>query len=249
MDIRDARSGDADGIRQVARESFAASYEAVLDEAAIEGIVDAEFGEESLGASLDDPDTTVVVAEDDGVAGFALGTLLEGDPIVGDVRWLHVDPAARGDDVGVSLLGTLVDRFADNEAAVVRGHVVEGNETGRSFYERYGFESGEILDVEIGDATYQETVYEHRLAEEGEGIVEPVTGPDGTDLFVNYAGGDEGTESPFYPVFTTRDRTERYGWRCGNCRSLDTTMDSAGRVACSECDNVRAATRWDGAYL
>jgi len=251
MDVRAARLDDAEGIRRVARDSFAASYDATLDEATIDRIVDEEFDEDRIASVTDDADQTLLVAADEtGVAGVAQSTLVNGDPVVGDVRWLHVHPDERGEDVGVRLLGELVQRIEAEDAAMVRGRVLEGNETGGDFYEAYGFERQSEAHVDIADEEYEETVYEHHLDDEvGEEVVDTVAGPDGADRFIDYSGGDGGTEAPFFPLYTDRSLDERYGWQCGNCGSMETSMDADGRVQCAQCDNVRTAQRWDGAYL
>lgn len=251
MELRDARTSDAEGIQTVARESLAASYDAVVDDAAVDALVDTEYDPDRIESLSTDPTVTLVVAaDDDDVVGFAQGHLVEGEPVLGDVDWLHVRPDARGQGVGVQLLGEVIDRLEDESAAIVRGHVIEANEDGAAFYEAHGFERRSTDAVEIGDETYDEVLYERRLDGDAEaGVVEPATGPDGEELFVDYTGSDRGTKAPFYPVFTDRALGDRWGWRCSNCDSMATAMDSSGRITCDECDNSRAATRWDASYL
>lgn len=250
MELRDARESDVSGIQRVARESLAASYDAVLDDEAVDAVVETEYGADRVAELLADPETTFVVAADDDVAGFAQGHLVRGDPVVGDIHWLHVHPDERGQKVGVQLLGELVDRFGDENAAVVRGHVVAANEDGGAFYEAHGFEQRAVDSVEIAGETYDERVYEHRLdGSDREEIVDQVTGPDGDALFVDYAGGERGTEAPMYPVFVDEELADRWGFLCGNCESTATSMDASGRVKCEQCGNTRTATRWDDSYL
>jgi len=251
MDVREARLDDAPGIRRVARDSFASSYDAVFDEAAIDRLVDDRFDDEGIAALDDEADQRLLVAVDEeGVAGFAQGVLIGDEPTVGDVRWLHVHPDDRRQDVGVRLLGELVRRFETDEAAFVRGSVLAGNEDGGDFFGAYGFDRRDTEPVEIDGEAYEETIYEHRLDDEvGEEIVESVAGPDGADLYVDYSGGEAGTEAPFYPLYSDESLTDRYGWQCSNCGSAETSMDADGRVQCAHCENVRTAQRWDGAYL
>jgi hypothetical protein len=66
-----------------------------------------------------------------------------------------------------------------------------------------------------------------------------------------YVAPDEverGSKGPFYVVYVTPDRETRWGYRCGNCDSLDTAMDTMGRVECNDCRNVRKPDEWDAAH-
>lgn len=250
MELRDARSSDVEGIQTVARDSLAASYDAILDDGEVDAVVRTEYDADRIASLTGDPTAVLVVAVDDDVVGFAQGHLVEGDPVLGDVDWLHVHPDARGQGVGVQLLGEVVDRFEDESVAVARGRVIEANEAGAAFYEAHGFERRSTDTIEIGGATHDEARYERRLDEDDqEAVVESTAGPDGEERFVDYTGGDRGTKAPFYPVYADRPLGERWGWLCSNCGSMATAMDASGRIACSECENSRAATRWDNSYL
>ncbi|HET7324804.1 MAG TPA: DUF5816 domain-containing protein, partial [Halococcus sp.] len=44
------------------------------------------------------------------------------------------------------------------------------------------------------------------------------------------------------------DESDKYGYFCANCETLDNAMDTMGRVKCNECGNLRKATRWDATY-
>lgn len=78
--------------------------------------------------------------------------------------------------------------------------------------------------------------------------MEQVEGPDGDSLYVATDEGDRGSIAPFYVAYRDPDRERRYGWRCGNCGSFDTAMDTMGRIACGECGNRRKPTEWDAAH-
>ena len=77
--------------------------------------------------------------------------------------------------------------------------------------------------------------------------MERITGPDGEGLYVDRSGGRRGEKGPFYRVYEA-DRTTRWGYRCRNCRTLDTAVDSMGRVHCNECGNRTKAEEWDAAH-
>lgn len=66
------------------------------------------------------------------------------------------------------------------------------------------------------------------------------------DVEVDWNEPAVGTEAPFYAVLRG---DERYGWLCGNCRTIEVVVDTMGRIECTDCDNARRATEWDAAYL
>lgn len=251
MEFGDASAQDADAIARVARESLAASYGDFVDEDTIEEMVDRWYAADEIDRRATvETSAFVVASEDDEPVGFAQGAVVEGEPVVGELDWLHVRPDARGEGLGVQLLGRVQDELSDRGATVLRGLVLDENEDGTAFYESHGFERAGEREVEIAGQTFAEAVYEKDVGERpDEQVVESMEGPDGAELFVNYSEAERGTMAPLYPVYADRDFEERHAFRCGNCGALATTMDSAGRVACDECDNARAATRWDGAYL
>ena len=60
--------------------------------------------------------------------------------------------------------------------------------------------------------------------------------------------GDRGSKGPFLAAFDDADGTDRYGWFCANCESVDTAMDAMGRIECNVCGNRRKPTEWDAAH-
>lgn len=251
MEIRTATGTDADGIASAARASLSASYSDFVDEATIDEMVDQWYAADRIRDLLDDEHAVVDVAVvDDEIAGFAQGTVVETDPMVGEIHWLHVVPDERNRGLGVQLLGRVQEAFEDRGAALLRGLVLEDNQAGTAFYGDHGFEEAGTRTVEIGDQEFTEVVFEKSLGDEpAEQVVDRIEGPDGGDLFVNFSEAERGVHAPFYPVFRTREFTDRYGWFCGNCESVDNTMDSMGRIVCNNCGNKRKATRWDASYL
>ena len=78
---------------------------------------------------------------------------------------------------------------------------------------------------------------------------EPLTTPDGDEIFVDFEESTRGLEEPFYAVYRGSDRIQRYGWLCSSCESADTAMDPMGRIECNQCGNHRKPTRRDSGYL
>ncbi|MCU4801604.1 GNAT family N-acetyltransferase [Halobacteria archaeon HArc-gm2] len=251
MEIRTATGNDDEDIAQAARASLSESYSHFVDEETIDEMVEQWYASERIRELLDDDHVVFDVVEvDDEVVGFAQGATVETEPVVGEIHWLHVVPGEREEGIGVQLLGHVQETFEDSEAAVLRGLVLEGNEAGTGFYTDHGFERAEATTIEIGDQEFDEVVFEKQLDDEPtEQVLEGVAGPDDRELFVNFSEGERGLRAPFYPVFGTRKLSERYGWFCGDCDSIDNTMDSMGRIVCNNCGNKRKATRWDASYL
>jgi len=250
MELREIQPGETSDIRQVARESLTASYGGAFDETMVDDLVEQWYDEETVEELVDDESALLIAAANDDVEGYAQGEILSGETVIGDVQWLHVRPGARGERVGVQLLGELVDRMENRGASRVRGRALAVNEDGASFFAEHGFEHRESRQVDIGGKEFEEHVYEKAIAaEESEDVVGTVEGPDGQKLYVDYTAGDTGVEAPMYPTYTDSDMDEEYGWFCSNCGAAETAMDSAGRIKCQHCGNVRTATRWDGSYL
>ncbi len=72
--------------------------------------------------------------------------------------------------------------------------------------------------------------------------------PEGETLYVAREEAERGSEGPFYAVYRTEDGQRRWGYRCGNCGSFETAMDTMGRIVCNDCPNVRKPTEWDAAH-
>ena len=70
----------------------------------------------------------------------------------------------------------------------------------------------------------------------------------GATVYVAPTETERGSKGPFYVVYVTPDRETRWGYRCGNCDSFDTAMDTMGRVECNDCRNVRKPDEWDAAH-
>lgn len=251
MEFEDAKAEDAESIARVARESLSASYGDFVDEGTIDEMVDQWYAAEEIERRVaDEASTFMVVKDGDDLVGFVQGASIEGKPVVGEIHWLHVTPDARGEGIGVQLLGRAQEELEERGADVIRGLVLVDNESGAAFYEDHGFDRGDEREVEIQGETFTEAVYEKEVGDGTEGqVVESMEGPDGEEMYVNFSEAERGTIAPFYAVYSDGDLTDLYSYRCGNCGALATAMDSAGRITCDQCENARPATRWDASYL
>lgn len=251
MEIRQVEPGDSDDVTAVARTSMSESYNHLVDQDTIVEVATDWYSSDRLGDVVADENERMLVAADgEEIVGFAHGSIVHDDPVAAELQWLHVAPSARGQGIGVQLLGQIQDEFGDLGAAVFRGMVISGNEAGAAFFEDHGFDRVGTRSLEIGDDTFEELVFRKALGDDAaEQVVERIDGPEGESLFVNFSEAEHASAGPLYPVYLDSDLTDRYGFRCGNCGSLDMAMDPTGRALCADCGNKLRAKRWDASYL
>ncbi|RRJ32846.1 GNAT family N-acetyltransferase [Halocatena pleomorpha] len=242
MNIRTAKLEDGAAVRAVARRSLETSYS--LSPQAIESAVTQWYNEEELTNKLEESEYVVLVAErGETIAGFAEGVVVEsgGD---GDLLWLHVDPDYRGNGVGERLYDAIYDRLMTMGAARLRGRVLRDNHSGNDFYEQHDLVKAGDEHVDIDGTQYVENIYvEDELTD-----IETITSENG-GVHIDYDDAERGSVAPFFAAYNDTERTNRYGYFCSNCDSLDIAMDAMGRAECNQCGNQRKATRWDAAYL
>ncbi|PSP55882.1 GNAT family N-acetyltransferase [Halobacteriales archaeon QS_1_67_19] len=244
MEIREARTGDVDGIRNVALESLRASYGDVLDEDVIDDAVEQWYAEDAMTDQLrEDGMVYLVAVASDTVVGFSQSLVVPEDGTA-TVLWLHVDPDNRDQKIGTTLLkhtqATLSERGVDRVAA----EVLAGNERGNRFYEAHGFEKAGEGETEIAGETY----VENRYVQAGQAKFE-TREFEGRTLYVDWTEAHRGSKAPFYAAYSDEDGDDLYGYFCSNCASFDTAMDSMERLECNDCGNQKKPVRWDASYL
>lgn len=251
MDIRQANPGDADAIRDVAHASLQHSYSQALDSAAIGAAVERWYEKTDLEERLADGDTLYLVADAEGtIVGFSESEIVENDPPVGELHWVHVHPDHRGHGFGEQLLSRTEEALHARGVARVEALVLEANTAGNEFYDDRGFDYVTSRRIQIGDEEFTENEYVKvsggTALDQGLEIRELT---DGREVYVDQDDPEKGSKGVFYPVYYDRERSRRHGIMCDNCGSFQTAMDTMGRVECSECNNTRKPTRWDAAYL
>ena len=78
--------------------------------------------------------------------------------------------------------------------------------------------------------------------------LETSTTADGERVYIDRGRVERGADGPFYIVFADGDAHDRWGYACGSCGSLDTAMDTMGRIQCTDCGNLRKPDEWDAAH-
>ncbi|WP_144903422.1 DUF5816 domain-containing protein [Halobellus captivus] len=78
--------------------------------------------------------------------------------------------------------------------------------------------------------------------------LDPVETVAGETVYVDRTDAERGANGPFFVVYATPERTERWGFFCENCESTDNAMDTMGRIECNVCGNIRKPDEWDAAH-
>ncbi|USZ70254.1 GNAT family N-acetyltransferase [Natronosalvus halobius] len=249
MDIREATSADSERIRSVAQRSLAESYTHFLDDETIDEAAGNWYGDD-LQDAVEREHTVYLVAENDGeTVGFSQSELVGENHGIGRIEWIHVDPDHRGSGIGPRLLARTRESLLDAGAEQIQGVVLEANEVGNEFYATHGFDRVGSRELDVGDQTHTENVYVESDHDDDAWRALEALEDDGQTRYVSYGEPARGSKAPFYTVYANEAASDRYGWFCGNCDSLDNAMDSMGRIVCNSCDNRRKATRWDASYL
>ena len=248
MDVRKATPDDAAAIRSVARSSLLGSYTGALDDETIEEAVEEWYGGDRLSDLLEMETEAFLVAErDDEIVGFAELTISDATD-VGAIQWLHVNPDARDEGVGTALLEAAEADLLENGASRVEGAVLAANTDGINFYEDHGYVRGADQETNIAGETFTERRYLRFPEDEPAALMEARQTDEGT-FYIALDEHEIGSRGDFYVAYTDVHRNERYGYYCDNCASINTSMDSMGRIICNDCNNKHKASRWDAAYL
>lgn len=241
MEIRNATVEDGEAIQQIARQSMQASYS--LQPHTISTAVEQWFGSTTMEEKINDDALIVFVVEhDETIIAFSESAIV-GE--TGELLWLHVDPDYRTEGFGFDLFEHTINHLEANGARIIRGHVLAENPDGNSFYQDLGLTKAGEDTVKIDGTTYTENVY----VRDGEAPLEAIETGDTKQLFIDQTDPERGSLGPIYPVFSDKHGNEKYGYFCDHCTNLIESMDTMGRLECTNCGNHSKPTRWDAAYL
>ena len=141
--IRPARPGDVPGLVECSIGLFA--EDGGTRDATMNVDWPKEFGAESMGSGIDDPDRLVLAAVREGrVVGHLTGRVAEGSPVrpvkVATLASMYVRPEARDGGVGSQLVEAFKTWAREKSADRIAVTAYASNESAIRFYRRNGFE-------------------------------------------------------------------------------------------------------------
>lgn len=155
MEVRPAKTSDSHSVETLARDSLWSSYS--LSPQRIKTLVQHEFGAETMAGRLNDPNVAIFVAEDlTREAKNILGFIVMTGGAERTIRWLHVDPHARGEGIATALLATVGDSHPKTPlVAQILKDAVEGGE----FLERIGLERDRNEHIRVGGEEFAVSIF------------------------------------------------------------------------------------------
>lgn len=170
MILRDARSGDAEALARLGRESFCAAFEHLYKPEDLAAFLSTAYSVDTVAAEIADPAYIHQLAFDgDHLTGFCKmkypgsyeGHSDAANPIV--LCQLYTDPARTGTGIGARLMDWALSIAREKQCDAVQLSVWSENFGAQRFYQRYGF--AKIADIYfcVGDQRDDEFLYELRL--------------------------------------------------------------------------------------
>jgi GNAT superfamily N-acetyltransferase len=149
--VRDAATGDASAVGELAAAAWRDTYAGLLRDATIEAFVARAYSLESLERRI--ARHTFLMAEDGGrIVAFA-DVVPEADHLT--LAAIYAHPEWRGRGAGTALLDEVRERFPEPPIAA---DVLVGNRKGEGFYARRGFLPREEIETDL----FGERVVERR---------------------------------------------------------------------------------------
>lgn len=139
--VRPAGLDHVEGIRRVCTRAWWDTYEGLIPDDEIEATLETYYDHDRLALEVLNPDGWdgwLVALEDGEIVGAGGGGMVEEH--VGEIYVLYVDPTKQRRGIGTDLLEHMTAQQRDQGATEQAVSVAEGNEIGRRFYERHGFE-------------------------------------------------------------------------------------------------------------
>jgi ribosomal protein S18 acetylase RimI-like enzyme len=144
--IRRMAAADIDGVRQVARTTWAQTYQGIIPEPVQAEFLSLAYSDGALQRRMTQ-DVFLVAVRDGAIVGFA--DFQRTGPNLADLAAIYVLPAAQGAGVGSQLLTTGLRALPD--VRTLQLHVERDNQIGRRFYAAKGFQiSGETTEQFAG---------------------------------------------------------------------------------------------------
>lgn len=160
--IRSAKPADVDGICRVAEQGWTAAYDGILARETIDRAIDEWYDPDSIRELIDRNEVTYLVAEDEGVVGYASGGP-DGEGDVAALGAIYVDPDRWGEGIGTALLEAFERERRQAGDRAVRLRVLAANEVGIPFYRDRGYEPVADREGELFGELVEERVFRRDL--------------------------------------------------------------------------------------
>lgn len=158
MEIRPATESDADVLRRIAKRSWEHDYPGVVNRENLEDAVNEWYSPQRISAGLDHPETTLLVAEEDGdVIGFVHAYHDEDDDESHIMR-LYVAPDRRRSAVATRLIDQICESLFEHSEQI-RAMALERNAPAERLYLECGFAPDASHETNIDGTGYEENVY------------------------------------------------------------------------------------------
>lgn len=158
MNIRPATDSDVDALQSIARRSWEHDYPGVLNRENLEDTVHEWYSPRRISAGLDHPETTLLVAEEDGdVIGFVHAYHDEDDDESHIMR-LYVVPDRRRSTVATQLIDRICESLFEHSEQI-RAMALKRNAPAERLYLECGFDPATSHETNIEGTDYEENVY------------------------------------------------------------------------------------------
>ena len=158
MDVRGAKLGDVESIRDVAERAWDVAYDGILPDEVIDETVEDWYSREFVERALSREETVLLVAvEDEEVVGFAHAVSEEGEE--GDLLRLYVDPDRWDRGIGTRLFERVREELGNAGIRRLKAMVLAENEIGNAFYRDLGFQREATERTTIDGAEFEENTY------------------------------------------------------------------------------------------
>lgn len=163
VEVREANRADLDGLCNVARVTWRATYAGVLPDVDIQAFLDRYYHPDGLAALRERYNQTFLVAVDgDEVVGYATIGLNEVE--LPTLFAFYVLPDRQGQGIGGRLWAEVISRFREAGFDGFNLWVHEGNTPACAYYERRGAIRGGVDEFPVGSRMAREVSYRVPIA-------------------------------------------------------------------------------------
>jgi len=148
--IRQATLADLETIRQIAEDTWWATYTAILEKEQISFMLDKLYSVENISSQLENnTQTYLLLTENDKPVAFASYSARDEDPEIYKLHKLYCLPETQGKGYGKILINEVANKTMEAGKHTLDLNVNRHNKA-KSFYEKMGFQIAYEEDIAIG---------------------------------------------------------------------------------------------------